>query len=48
MGLGGVNANINFPTIEKPELEKKLKKLKEPFLESFNPTLKERIERITI
>ena len=46
MGLGGVSANINFPTIEKSELEKKLTKLKEPFLESFNPTLEERIERI--
>ena len=46
MGLGNISISENYPEVSKDEMLAKLDVLKEPFLNNFNPDIKERIDRI--
>ena len=46
MGLGNIGISENYPEVSKDVMESKLKILKERFLSSYNPDIKERIDRI--
>ena len=46
MGLGGISSNDGLPETSLDFMTEKLLKLKEPFLQSFNPSAKSRKDRI--